>query len=100
MVELGVNSCAASQSHFHSRHCEIDFFKSRRRARIGAEIDHRGVTSSCLRFLNAETPGILTSYLRASFNTIKYDREQRELKSIEISTRRFWDKRVAHPAKK
>ena len=62
MVDLGGNLRAASQSHFHSRHCEIDFSKSRRLAQTDAEIDHREVTSSRLRFLKAKkTPGVLTS---------------------------------------
>ena len=44
MVVLGVNSGAACFSHFHSRHCEINFFERRRRARIDAENGHRRVT--------------------------------------------------------
>ena len=51
----------------------------RRRARIDAEIDHRGATSLRLRFLNAEAPGIPMSYLRASSDTVEYDREPRKV---------------------
>ena len=87
MVDLGVSSRAASRSHFYSRHCEIDFFKSRRRARIDAEIDHREVTSSRLRFLNAQMPGIPTSYLRASSDTIQHDRETHKRKSSTRAAR-------------
>ena len=42
MVVLGINSRATCFSHFHSRHCEINFFERRRRARrVNAESGHR-----------------------------------------------------------
>ena len=77
MAVLGIKSCAACFSHFHSRHCEINFFERRRRARIDAENGHRRVTRPSLRITVKETRGYLTGYLRAHSGTIEYDREQR-----------------------
>ena len=81
MVVLCNNSRAACFSHFHSRHCEINFFERRRRARIDAENGHRRVTRPRLRIIVKETQGYPTGYLRAPSGTIKYDREQHELKA-------------------
>ena len=50
-----------------------------RRTRIGAENGHRGVTSPRLRIIVKETRGYLKGYLRAPSDTIKYDRESREV---------------------
>ena len=62
----GINSRAACFSHFHSRHCEINFSqfkkKRRRRARIGAEDGHRRVMRPHLRIIKAETQGLPTGY--------------------------------------
>ena len=80
MAVLGVNSRAACFSHFHSRHCEINFFKRRRRVRIDAKNGHRRVTRPNLRIIKAETQGFPTSYLRAPSGSIQYNREQHELK--------------------
>ena len=79
MVVLGINSRAACFSHFHSRHCEINFFERRRRARIDAENGHRRVTRTRLRIIVKETRGYPTGYLLAQSDTIKYDREPHEL---------------------
>ena len=50
-----------------------------RRARIDAENGHRRVTRPRLRINVEETRGILTGYLRALFDAIKYDRESRKV---------------------
>ena len=67
MAVLNINSRAACFSHFHSRHCEINFFERRRRARIDAENGHRRVTRPRLRIIATETLGYPTGYLRAQF---------------------------------
>ena len=73
MVVLGINSRAACFSHFHSRHCEINFFERRRRAaRIDAENGHRRGTRPRLRIIIKETRGYPTSYLRSPSGTVKY----------------------------
>ena len=81
MVVLGINSCVACFCHFHSRHCEINFFERRRRARIDAENGHRRVTRPRLRIIVKETRGYPTGYLRVQSGTVEYDREQHELKA-------------------
>ena len=65
MVVLGINSHMACFSHFHSRHCEINFLEERRRARIDAENGHRRVMRPRLWIIVKETWGIPTGYLRA-----------------------------------
>ena len=82
MVVLGINSRAACFSHFHPRHCEINFFERRRRARIDAENGHRRVTRPRLRIIVTKTQGYPTGNLRASSDTIKCDPEQHELKQV------------------
>ena len=79
MAVLGINSRAACFSHFHSRHCEINFFERRRRARFDAENGHRRVTRLRLRIIVKEMRVYPTGYLRAPSDTVKYDREQREV---------------------
>ena len=74
MVVLGINSRAECFSHFHSRHCEINFFERRHRARIDAEKGHRRVTRPRLRIIAKETQGYLTGYPRVQSGTIMYGR--------------------------
>ena len=48
-------------------------------ARIDAENDHRRITRSRLRIIEAEAQGYLTGHLRAQPGTIEYDRGSREV---------------------
>ena len=57
-----------------------NFFERRRRARIDAENGHRRFTRPRLRIINRETRRYPTGYLRASSDTIEYDRGQHEPK--------------------
>jgi len=102
MAVLGINSRAARFSHFSLtplRNQLFIFFERRRRARIDAENGHRRITRPHLRIIKAETQGFPTGYLRAPSGTVKYDREQRELKAARndfwlyqkgICTKRGW----------
>ena len=61
---------------------EINFFQifeGRHRAQIDAEHGHRRVTGPRLRVNVKETRGILTGYLRAPSDLVKYDRESRKV---------------------
>ena len=86
MVVLGINSRVACFSYFSLTPLRnllfptFLIFERRRRARIDVENGHRRVTRPCLRLIEAETQGYPTGYLRAPFDTVKYDREQHELK--------------------
>ena len=56
-----------------------------RRARIGAENGCRRVTRPRLRIVVQETRGILTGYLRAPSDAVKYDRELRKVSMQHIN---------------
>ena len=55
------------------------FFEGRHRSQIDAETGHRRVTRPRLRINVKETRGILTGYLRALSDAVKYDRESRKV---------------------
>ena len=56
-----------------------------RRARIDAENGRRRVTRPRLRIIVEETRGILTGYLRAPCDAVKYDRESRKISTQHIN---------------
>ena len=67
---------------------EINFFQifeERHRARIDAENGRRRVTRPRLRIIVEETRGILTGYLRALSDAVKYDRESRKVSMQHIN---------------
>ena len=94
MVVLDINSRAACFSHFHLRHCEINFFEGRRRARIDAENGHRRVTKPRYRIIVKYIHGV---FQRAIYGhrPIRFSTTASRAKSPEYerSTRRFLVKR-------
>ena len=79
MAVLGINSRAASPFK------KVDFtvawvkMPKTRRARIGAENDHRRVTRPRLRIIVKETRSYPTGYLRASSDTVQHGPESRKV---------------------
>ena len=57
----------------------FQIFEGSHRAQIDAENGHRRVTRPRLRIIVEETRGILTGYLRALSDAVKYDRESRKV---------------------
>ena len=63
MVVLGINSRAACFSHFHPRHCEINFFERRRRQR-GPDCHSAAVSAAVRQQLRSSSAAAL-HYLRS-----------------------------------